>query len=214
MTWKSPVAVAFWPRKSVTVIGPSVAVGGTSAMICWSEIQPNRAGAPLNWTPVASKKLAPFRITPPPAAATPGSNESRTNGTVNDARLWVVPAGFVTLIGPVCAPVGTAIRIDVGERTVMSFWTAPPVTHVTAVAKPMKAPLIVTSDPAPPTLGTKLGIAGALMPVNEPTLRELPYAVVTVILPLGAVAGTVTVSSESVPVAPGAGVAPIFTTPP
>ena len=86
--------------------------------------------------------------------------------------------------------------------------------NVTAVAKLMLAPLIVTSEPAEPLSGEKLGIAGALMPVNDPRLSVLPFGVVTVTLPLGAVPGTVTVSCVSVPVAGDATVVPIFTTPP
>jgi len=63
----------------------------------------------------------------------------------------------------------------------------------TALAPVKLVPLIVTLVPTGPLLGVKLEIVGGLMTVKLPELLAVPSAVVTLIGPLVAPAGTVAV---------------------
>jgi len=105
--------------------------------------------------------------------------------TVNEAVLVPVPAGVVTLIGPVDAPAGT-VAINEPYRTLLKDALTP--LNLTALA-PLKAePLIVTLLPTGPALGAKLSIVGlTLKPVP---LSPVPPGVVTLSLPVVAPLGT------------------------
>jgi len=79
--------------------------------------------------------------------------------TVKLVRLVPVPAGVVTAIGPVVAPLGTVAVICVAAFTVKVVAATPP--KVTAVAPVKFAPRIVTVVPTPPLGGENEEITGA-----------------------------------------------------
>src|SRR5882724_631235 len=78
--------------------------------------------------------------------------------TVKLLVLVAVPAGVVTLTGPVVAPTGTVATTVVSEATVKFALS---VLNVTAVAPVKLAPLIVTLLPTRPLAGVKPEIAGS-----------------------------------------------------
>jgi hypothetical protein len=108
--------------------------------------------------------------------------------TLKLVALVAVPAGVVTLIGPVVAPAGTVARSELSETTVK---LAPTALKVTAVAPVKFVPLIVTLAPTAPLVGVKLVIVGGFMTVKTPVLVAVPSGVVTLNGPLVAPAGTV-----------------------
>src|SRR5436853_279728 len=61
-TWKSSVDAAE-PAGFVTVIGPVVAVSGTTAVNSWFETTWNDADTPLNWTDRVAVKRLPWIVT-------------------------------------------------------------------------------------------------------------------------------------------------------
>ena len=69
---------------------------------------------------------------------------------MNVPALVAVPAGVITLIGPVVAPAGTVAEIDVDELTVKLAVT--PLKR-TADAPVKFVPLMVTLVPRPPLVG-------------------------------------------------------------
>jgi hypothetical protein len=117
--------------------------------------------------------------------------------TVNEALLAPVPAGVVTLTGPLVAPAGTVAVTSPSESTAKPAG-AP--LKATPVAPANPAPLRVTLAPAGPEAGVKpstRGGAGAATTVKEAALVAVPRPVVTLSLPLVAAAGTLVVSSLS-----------------
>ena len=74
-----------------------------------------------------------------------------------------MPPDVVTVIGPVVAPLGTVVAIDVDEFTVK---LAPVPLKRTAVAPVKVAPVIVTLVPTGPLVGVKLLIVGGLATVT------------------------------------------------
>jgi len=97
------------PRGVVTLIVPVAAPFGTEVEICVSEFTVNCAGVPLKATPVVPVNPDPVMVTPVPTAPLVGVKELMTGGpnTVNLLALVPVPAGVVTLMGPVVALAGT-----------------------------------------------------------------------------------------------------------
>src|SRR5258707_757630 len=86
--------------------------------------------------------------------------------TVNAVLLVAVPAGVVTLSGPVVAPTGTVAWIAVAEVTVKLALTP---LKATAVAPVKLVPLIVTFVPTGPLLGVKPVIVGLVVaPAGSP----------------------------------------------
>ena len=77
--------------------------------------------------------------------------------TLKFVELVAVPTAFVTWIGPVVAPVGTVVVINVAELTVKVATTP---LKFTAVALVKFDPLIDTAVPASPTLGENELITG------------------------------------------------------
>src|SRR2546428_9367498 len=77
--------------------------------------------------------------------------------TVNAALLVAVPAGAVTLSGPVVAPAGTVAWIAVAEVTVKLALTP---LKATAVAPVRLVRLVLAQVPAGPLVGGKLPIFG------------------------------------------------------
>ena len=70
---------------------------------------------PLKETSVAPVKLLPLTVTSVPTEPVVGENELRVGSesggvTVKSEALVPMPAEFVTLIGPVVAPLGTSTR--------------------------------------------------------------------------------------------------------
>jgi hypothetical protein len=104
------------------------------------------------------------------------------------AALVAVPAGVVTLIGPVVAPEGTFVVILLA---VLNVKVAEAPLNLTAVTPVKFAPLIVTLVSTGPLVGVKLMILGAT--VKLVALVPVPADVVTLIGPEVALAGTIAV---------------------
>ena len=125
--------------------------------------------------------------------------------------LLALPAGVVTVIFPVFAPVGTSAVTWVSEFTVNLVAAIP--SKATAVVSVRALPVIVTGVPTGPLAGLKLVTAGStekfcvLVSVVEP--------VVTVTAPDCAPAGTVAVINvDPVTVTAVAGTPPNLTSDP
>jgi hypothetical protein len=183
------------PLGVVTEIGPVVAASGTVAVICVSESTLNVAETSLNFTAVAPVNALPVIVTLVPTGPLVGENDVICGGgaalTTKSVALVAVPAGVVTLIGPVCAPFGTVAVILVGESTVKA---ADLLLNFTSVAPVKPVPLIVTTVPASPNVGENDVIVGGApaVTVKLSGLEEsVPSGVVTTIGPVVAVEGTV-----------------------
>ena len=102
------LALSTEPAGVVTLILPLVAPPGTLVLI-WVSDTVKEAAIPLKVTVVAPVKLLPVIVTPDPTGALLGPNELIVGATVTVKLLALapVPAGVVTLIGPVAAPLGT-----------------------------------------------------------------------------------------------------------
>src|SRR5207302_1782813 len=114
---------------------------------------------PLNRTAVAPLKSLPLMLTLAPAGPIVGVKLVIVGGLimVKLLPLVAVPAGVVTLMGPVVAPAGTVAWIAVAEFTVN---VAPIPLNRTAVAPVKLLPLIVTLNPTGPLAGVKPVIVG------------------------------------------------------
>ena len=110
-----------------------------------------------------------------------------TNGLVET----VVPPGVVTEMKPVVAPTGTVTVSWVAETTVNVGALTP--LNATVVAPVKKLPVRVTTVPATPAAGVNEVIIGAGMTVKLAAEVAVPVGVVTLIGPVVAPAGTVTV---------------------
>src|SRR6267378_2626382 len=176
----------------VTLMGPEAAPAGTVAVIALAELTVKLALVPLNRTAVAVLKFVPLIVTLVPTGPLAGVKLAIVGGliTVKLPALLAVPAGLVTLIGPVAAPAGTVAVIAVSEFAVKLALVP---LNRTAVAPVNFVPLSVTLVPTGPLLGVKLLIVGGLMTVKLPALLAVPAEVVTLIGPLEAPAGTVAV---------------------
>jgi hypothetical protein len=113
----------------------------------------------------------------------------RVYGIVKLPALVAVPAGVVTSIFPVVAPEGTVAVIFTEELTTRPGAGVP--LNLTELAPVKFAPLMATLAPAPPCAGVKLVIRGATMKLVA--LVAVPAGVVTLSVPLVALAGTVAV---------------------
>jgi hypothetical protein len=149
------------------------------------------AGAAVRVTTVPTWYVAPIggrsevEATAPwplPALAT-----DRLTVTVKLPVLVALPPGVVTLTGPVVAPAGTIARIAVSDVTVKVALSP---LNVTALAPLRLLPLIVTPVPTAPLAGERLAIAGGPTIANAPVLAVVPPAVVTLMGPVVAPAGT------------------------
>ncbi len=189
MSVKLPVLLAV-PAEVVTLIGPLVAPVGTVAVIVVAEPTVKLALAPLNSTALAPVKFVPLIETLVPAGPLVGVKLEMVGGlmTVKLSVLLAVPAEVVTLIGPLVTPDGTVAVIALAEFTVKLALVP---LNCTALAPVKFAPLMVTVVPTPPLAGEKLLIVGAGMTVKLLPLLAVPPAVVMLIDPLVAPAGTV-----------------------
>ena len=110
--------------------------------------------------------------------------------SVKFVLLVAVPAGVVTAMGPVVAPAGTVAAICEGLLTLKAALVP---LNLTAVAPVKFVPVIVTDAPTGPLVGVKLEMVGADVTVNVVELVAVPPAVVTLIGPVVAPAGTIDV---------------------
>ena len=143
--------------------------------------------------------LAVHAVNPSPTLTTPLARRCffRLSVTLLECVLLTVklvvlvaePAGVVTLIGPVVAVEGTVAVIWVAEFTTN---VAATLLNVTAVAPVKFVPVIVTDAPTGPNVGVNDVIVGGGT-VKLVRLDPVPPGVVTLIGPVVAVAGTVTV---------------------
>jgi len=186
------------PPGVVIVIFPVVAPLGTVAVIDVALTTVYAvAVVVLNLTVVAPVRFVPVIVTRVPTGPEAGSNvvivgAGVTTVTVNDVLLVAVPPGVVTVIFPVVAPLGTVAVIDVALTTVNDVATV--VLNLTAVAPVKFVPVIVTRVPMGPVVGVKELIVGRdAVTVKLPVLVAVPPGVVTVIFPVVAPVGTVTV---------------------
>jgi hypothetical protein len=154
------------PPGAVTVMVPLVAPGGTVASISLSEATVKfGAGVWLKLTTVAPVRFFPLIATKVPAGPLLGEKLLMLGGgaggapTVKSDALVPVPAGVVTLIEPVVAPLGTVASTSLSDTTVKDVAAA--WLKLTAVAPVKFFPLIATDVPAGPLLGEKLLIDGA-----------------------------------------------------
>ena len=152
----------------------------------------NVARTPLKRTAAGPEKLAPEIVTVSPIAPRTGANAVTVGAPITEKipMLVAVPAGVVTLIGPVTAPDGTDTLICVAELTVKFGAVTPP--NRTAVAPNRFAPAMVTVAPTAPVVGVKPAIAGSVVTMKLAALMAVPAGVVTLMRPLTAPAGTVT----------------------
>jgi hypothetical protein len=152
-------ALAAVPMGVVTLIGPVVALAGTTALIRVPVFIEKVAEAPLNVNDVAPAKLVPLMVTLIPTAPLVGEMLVIVGSkpTVKSVALVAVPESVLALIGPVVAPDGTVAVICVSETTENGADVPLKVTNE-AVAR--CSPVIVTLAPTGPAPGVKLVIVG------------------------------------------------------
>src|SRR5512143_4123743 len=106
--------------------------------------------------------------------------------------LMVPPTVLVTAIGPVVAPVGT-VALSCVSAAAKKLWAAVPLKYTDLV--PVKFhPRRITNVPTGPMLVSNESMIGALVTVKLRLLVPAPKLLVTVIGPVVAVFGTVTVT--------------------
>ena len=175
----------------VTLNGPVEAPAGTVVWIDADEMTEKVALNQLKATVLTSLKSEPLIVTLVPTGPLVGAKLAMVGGggtTVNALPLVAVPAGVVTLSGPLVAPPGTVAWIAVSDVTAKLAFTP---LKATAVAPVKFALLIVTLEPTCPFCGEKPAIVGGGTTVNALLLVAVPPAVVTFSGPLVAPAGTV-----------------------
>jgi hypothetical protein len=111
--------------------------------------------------------------------------------TLKADALVPVPAGLVTLIVPVVAPLGTVAVIEVPDTTLKVVADVP--LKLTVVTPVKFVPVSVTVTPIAPLVGVNDEIVGALMTVNICALAPVPPGPVTLIVPVDAPLDTVAV---------------------
>lgn len=191
-TMKLSVLVAL-PAEFVTVIRPVVAPAGTTALIRVFDVTVKVALTPLNDTELVPRKFVPSILTLVPTGPVVGENEEMvgTAVTMKSVALVPVPFAVVTVIFPVFAPLGTTVVIRVAESTVKPAFVPP---NFTVIAPVKSDPVKTTVVPTGPVVGEKELIVGApTVTVKSVALVAVPLAVVTVIFPVVAPAGTVAV---------------------
>ena len=125
---------------------------------------------------------------PDVVVVTAGSVSSKRVAGLNGVELVPVPAGVVTLMGPVVAVAGSVAWIEVGEFTVNVALTP---LNRTAVGPLKLVPLMLTLVPTTPLAGVKLVIVGGLIMVKLVPLVAVPLGVMTLMEPVVAPEGTV-----------------------
>jgi hypothetical protein len=136
------------------------------------------------------RRLAPFLATGrrrPAPESRPG-RRSQGNTVKFVALVAVPPPGVVTAILPLVAPEGT-VAVILMELLMVKFAATP--LNVTEFALRKVVPLMITWVPGDPEVGEKLVMVGGTTKV--PTLAAVPAVLVTLILPVVAAEGTLTV---------------------
>ena len=150
---------------------------------------------PLNFTYVTPVKFVPEIDTMAPTLPDAGLNAVMPGAdgvTVKLPALRPVPAGVVTEILPVVAPLGTTAVIDVADFTLIVGEAVP--LNLTAVAPVKLVPVMVISFPTGPLVGVNDVTVGAdAVTVKFVALVATPAGVVIVILPVVAPTGVVAV---------------------
>jgi hypothetical protein len=184
------VAVPAW---FVTLIFPVVVPSGTVVVIDVPDTTLKVALIPLNLTAVASVKFVPVIVTLVPTDPIVGVKEVMVGSwsTVKLVALVAEPPEVVTLIGPVVAPAGTVVVIDVSDTTLKTEALTP--LNLTAVAPVKFVPVIVTLVPTDPIVGVKEVMVGSWSTVKLVALITPCGAarLITVIFPVAAPTGTV-----------------------
>ena len=185
------VALVATPPGVVTVMGPVSALPGTVIVIWVAESTVKGALRPLSLTEVVLPRFVPVMATLTPIAPLPGEKLliAGVKLTVKLFAVVTVPPAVVTAMGPVVAPVGTMAVIFTDVLTVKA--AAVPL-NVTDDAPAKLVPLMATLVPVVPVDGVKLVIRGATMKLAA-LVAVPPGDVVTTIVPVFAVAGTVAV---------------------
>ena len=139
-------------------------------------------------------KLSPVSTTVMPGAPVAGVKELMSGAgiTVKLVLDSPVPTTVVMPIGPVDAPLGTVAVICVAEFTVNVGALVP--LNITCETAEKLVPVITTTVPIAPVVGVKLLITGGGPTTNAVAEVAVPVGAVTVIVPVVAPAGTVTVS--------------------
>src|SRR5436190_23954432 len=161
----------------VTAMGPLFAPAGTKAVIWPEELTTGfAAGTPLNATRLTLMKLAPLIVTVAPIAPAAGLKPLMTGVavTVNTAALWSVPAGVLTRILPVVAPVGTVAVIRTADSTTN---TEGELLKLTLVAPVRLTPVMATIVPIFPLAGAKPVMTGVVMTLRSKALAARPVGV-------------------------------------
>ena len=182
------------PAAFVRVIFPVVAPAGTVAVTCVSEFTEKfGAAVPFNATAVAPVKPVPVRVTTVATGPLVGESDVIAGAVIIEkiAVLTAVPFAVVTLMVPFRAPVGTAAVIWESEMTVKVVAAIP--LKATAVAPVNENPEMVTGVPTTPLAGAKDVIEGTIVTAKTVALLAIVVALVTVIFPVAAPAGTVAV---------------------
>src|SRR5437016_9382182 len=185
-------------------MGPVVAPAGTVAVIEVPETTVKVAVVPLKATAIAPVKPLPVTVTTVPArpltglkpviagaGAGAGAGAAAGAETVKGMGRLPIPPGLVTVISPVVAPVGTAVRMAVSDRTEKTACTP---LKETLVAELNPVPAMVTGVPMEPDAGVNPPTEGAGTTVKRSALNAVvgtvPTSVVTPMGPLWAPTGT------------------------
>lgn len=151
------------------------------------------AATPLNVTLLASVKWVPVKSTLVPTTPLLGSKVVIVGGGITVKLVALVtftPPGKVTRIGPELAPPGTVAAIWAEELTVK---VAARPLKVTLLAPVKLLPEIITLVPTAPVVGLKLVRVGGAVTAKLVLLVAVATGVVTAIVPVFAVIGTVAV---------------------
>jgi hypothetical protein len=182
------------PAGVVNVTLPVVAPLGTTASTRLALTKEKLADTPLNRTEVTPVNPPPLIVTEAPTGPLFGDRSwmfSPEPETVKLRSVWAVPAGVVTLIFPVVAPLGTVVVIRVSLFTVN---VADVPLNLTAVAPEKLFPSMTTVVPTGPLNGVKSENRGRLpLPFTTKAVADCPVppGVVTEIVPVVAPVGTV-----------------------
>ena len=190
------VAEELVPSRLETEIGPLEALPSTTARSRVSEITvkiPAVLKSPkilLKETFVVPVKYLPVMVTSVPTGPLVGVKLVMMGGVVTVKLVVeeVVPAGFVTLMGPDVALLGTVARSWVSELTVKEVAGVP--LKVTALVPVKLLPVRVTWVPTGPLEGVKETMIGGLRTVKLVAEEPEPSGVVTEIGPVVAPLGT------------------------
>ena len=190
------------PTGVVTEMAPDVAPTGTLAVILFEALTVKLAtptSVVLNLTDETLVKSDPLITTDVPVGPLVGVKEVITGKPiiVNDVALEPEPAGVVTVMTPLAAPVGTLAVSCVGELTVKFPAPASVVLNFTDDTFMKLVPVIVTVAPTAAEVGVKLTTVGAPITVKSVALVPVPATVVTEIFPVNAPEGTVALISVS-----------------